>query len=89
MAGHVDFAVLLLVPQNHPVDLTRISHLSFGIAEDAGGQTHVGSLGLLPGTAVPEPAASAGWVAASLGLWAVSRRLLPTRGPSHAGHREA
>ena len=87
--GPVDFAVVLLVPQSHPVDLTRISHLSFGIAEDAGGQTHVGSLGLLPGTAVPEPAGLAGWVAASLGLWAVSRRLVPTRGPSHEGRRMA
>ena len=72
----VDFPIAWLVPQQvaHPVDLTRISHLSFGIVEDVGGQTHVGSFELLPvPTAVPEPTTATGWLALILGIWAVHR----------------
>ncbi len=74
--GHVDFPLSLLELDDpaHSVDLTHIGHISFGIIEYTGGQTHIGSLKILPApTAVPEPTKAAVLVAACLGLWAVSQ----------------
>lgn len=74
--GHVDFPLssMELNDPGHPVDLTRISYINFGIIEYMGDQAHIGSLKLLPSpTAVPEPTTATIWAAGFLGLWAVGR----------------
>lgn len=54
----------------HPVDLSHIAMLFFAISQYGGGETHIGSIDLIP---VPEPATATVLVGAFLGLWAVGR----------------